>query len=329
MNGMLRLLRRAFALVASVILAACGSAAGGADTVVPPPLSQRGMVRGDAALIVTLLGTGDPTPRIDRFGPSTLVEAGDKALLFDIGRGAMQRLYQIGHSSAKLDAIFLTHLHSDHVVGLVDLWLTGWVIDRRKSPLRIYGPPGTAEMVEHLGAAFTFDIDIRTSEARLDPQGVRLEVVEMEDGFVWSEGDVTVRAFLVDHSPVEPAFGFRVDRDTHAVALSGDTRYSEALIRHARGVDLLLHEVAEASEERKAERPLLPRLAHHTQAADAGRVFTAVRPKLAVFTHLVLVDGFDPAGLIPLARSTWDGPLVVGEDLMTFRIGAEVAIEKR
>ena len=313
-----------------MILSACGSApGGGADSIAPSVQPEHGVARDDAALVVTLLGTGDPTPSIDRFGPSTLVEAGNKALLFDAGRGAMQRLFQLGHSSGKLDAVFLTHLHSDHVVGLVDLWLTGWVIDRRTKPLRIYGPTGTAEMVEHLMAAFTFDVDIRTSEARLDPRGALLEVVELTDGFVWTEGEVTVRAFLVDHSPVEPAFGFRVDRGERAVALSGDTRYSETLIRNARGVDLLLHEVAEASEERKAERPLLPRLAHHTQAADAGRVFTAVGPKLAVFTHLVLVDNFDPAALIPLTRSTWDGPLVVGEDLMTFHVGNEITIERR
>lgn len=278
---------------------------------------------------VTLLGTGDPTPRVDRFGPSTLVETDSLTLLVDAGRGAMQRLFQLGVSTADLDAIFLTHLHSDHVVGLVDLWLTGWVVDRRERPLRVYGPVGTRALVDHLRQAFAFDVEIRIAEARRSPDGVRIEVVEIEDGFAWARGGATVRAFAVDHRPVEPAFGFRIDAGGRAVAFSGDTRYSESLVRHAAGVDLLVHEVAEAPEAFKAEHPDLPRLAHHTQAEEAGRVFAAVAPRLAVYSHLVLVRGVDAADLVPLTRRTYDGPVIVGEDLMTLAVGDSVAVRER
>lgn len=277
---------------------------------------------------VTLLGTGDPTPRIERFGPSTLVEAGGQVLLFDAGRGTMQRLYQLRTSTADLDAIFLTHLHSDHVVGLVDLWLTGWVVNQRDGPLTVYGPVGTHLLVEHLRQAFAFDIDIRTTEARRSPKGVLIDVVEIEEGFVWEQDGVFVRAFLVDHSPIEPAFGFRVDHGVRSVALSGDTRYSESLVRHAAGVDLLIHEVAEAPEAFKSANPDLPRLAHHTQAEDAGRVFAAVSPKLAVYSHLVLVRGFEAADLVPLTRRTYDGAVIVGEDLMTIVVGDSVTVHE-
>lgn len=277
---------------------------------------------------VILLGTGDPTPRLDRFGPSTLVQTDSLALLFDAGRGAMQRLYQLGVSTADLDGIFLTHLHSDHVVGLVDLWLTGWVVERRETPLVVYGPAGTRALVEHLRQAFAFDIGVRTAEARRSPAGVRIDVVEIGDGFQWERGGATVRAFAVDHRPVEPAFGFRIDAGGRSVALSGDTRYSESLIRHATGVDLLIHEVAEAPEAFKADNPDLPRLAHHTQAEDAGRVFAAVSPKLAVYSHLVLVRGFAAADLIPLTRRTYDGPVVVGEDLMALVVGDSVRVRE-
>lgn len=277
---------------------------------------------------VTLLGTGDPTPRIERFGPSTLVEAGGQVLLFDAGRGVMQRLFQLGASTAEIDAIFLTHLHSDHVVGLVDLWLTGWVVDQRDKPLRVYGPVGTRRLVEHLRQAFAFDIDIRTAEAGRSPRGVRIDVVEIDEGLVWKHDGVAVRAFAVDHSPVEPAFGFRVDHQGRSVAFSGDTRYSESLIRNASGVDLLIHEVAEAPAAFKAANPGLPRLAHHTQAEDAGRVFAAVSPKLAVYSHLVLVRGFEAADLVPLTRRTYDGALLVGEDLMTFVVGDAVTVRE-
>ncbi|MEQ8936420.1 MAG: MBL fold metallo-hydrolase, partial [Amphiplicatus sp.] len=229
---------------------------------------------------VTLLGTGDPTPRSDRFGPSTLVQAGGRTLLFDAGRGVMQRLYSLDISTAEIDGIFLTHLHSDHVVGLVDLLMTGWVVDGRTAPLTVYGPVGTRAMMEALADAFSFDIAIRSDEAKRNPEGVRVDVIEIEEPFAWEAGGVHVSGFLVDHGPVRPAFGFRVDFANMAVAMSGDTRFSQALIEQAAGVDVLIHEVAEAPQRFKEERPSLPRLAHHTQAYDAGRVFSAAKPKL-------------------------------------------------
>ena len=123
-----------------LLLALAPTAVAAADAPAPP------------ALQVTLVGTGDPLPRIDRFGPATLVVAGEHTLLFDVGRGTLQRLRQVGVSTGSLDAIFLTHLHSDHVVGLVDLWLSGWVVNARDRPLKLYGPVGTRAMVEHLVA---------------------------------------------------------------------------------------------------------------------------------------------------------------------------------
>src|SRR6478672_9212062 len=92
---------------------------------------------------VTLLGTGTPQPLLERFGPSILIQAGSETVLFDAGRGCLQRLRQLNVSYAKIDALFLTHLHSDHVVGLPDLWLTGWLVSERSTPLDVYGPAGT------------------------------------------------------------------------------------------------------------------------------------------------------------------------------------------
>ncbi len=301
-------------LVVVVALASCSTT----DTRPMPP----------GPLKVTLLGTGDPTPLLERFGPATLIQAGDTTVLVDAGRGVMQRLYQIGVRSDALDAIFLTHLHSDHVVGLVDLWLTGWIMDGRTTPLRVYGPRGTQAMMEHLRAAYTFDIAIRTAESRRSPEGIRVQVVEIDDGFVWSRDDTEVRAFFVDHAPIQPAFGFRLDRAGHSVTLSGDTRYSENLIANARGTDLLIHEVAEAPQRLRLRRAEIPRLAHHTQAADAGRVFAAVSPRLAVYSHLVFMGATGPDELIPLTRETYAGPLLVGRDLMQISVGEQILVDQ-
>src|SRR6185503_7059763 len=119
----------------------------------------------NASLIkVTLLGTGTPQPLMERFGPSILVQAGSETLLFDAGRGCLQRLRQLDVAYDKLTALFLTHLHSDHTVGLPDLWLTGWLITRRATPLRVFGPLGTNDMVTYLRKAYAYDIKIRIED---------------------------------------------------------------------------------------------------------------------------------------------------------------------
>src|SRR5216110_3886703 len=128
---------------------------------------------------VTLLGTGTPFPNAERFGSAILVEAAGKKLLFDCGRGAVIRLAQAGVSPKEIDGLFLTHLHSDHVVGIPDLWLSGWFLGRDK-PLPLWGPPGTRTMAKHLVQAFAFDI--RTREAASDhlpAKGVEIDAKEV------------------------------------------------------------------------------------------------------------------------------------------------------
>lgn len=298
--------------------------------------------------VVTLLGTGNPIPSPRRSGVSTLVEVGGKKLIFDAGRGSASRLAQVRKRGlAQIDHIFLTHLHSDHIMGLSDLWHTGW-LRGRKFPLAVSGPEGTRELTTHLRAAYERDFQFRlaTPPPGRTPEGFEFAAQDITAGPVYSEDGVVVTAFDVDHGWIHPALGFRVDYHGRSVVFSGDTRFSENLIQHAQGVDLLIHEVSTMNYgdpgigrafgipnlDSLAIEKLRARIsAAHTTPQDAGTVFARTRPKLAVYSHLILA-GFDPSNndgetaVLTETRETYSGPVVVGEDLMQISIGAEVRV---
>src|SRR5688572_8413052 len=202
---------------------------------------------------ITLLGTGTPLPSIERFGPSTLVEDNGHYFLFDCGRGASQRLWQQKIPLGKINNVFFTHLHSDHLVGFPDLWLTGWVNGRRDKSVQVFGPRGTAKMMSHLEQAFDFDIRIRLYDDNAPPEGVIIEAKDISEGVVYEKNGVKVTVFDVDHQPIKPAFGYRIDYAGRSVVLSGDTRFSENLIKFAKGTDLLIHEVVSPESLKRAE----------------------------------------------------------------------------
>lgn len=280
---------------------------------------------------VTLLGTGCPPPAMNRFGPSTLVEAGEQKFIFDAGRGALQRLKELAVPWQSIQGVFLTHLHSDHVVGFPDLWLTGWlIVPGRNAPLHVWGPRGTTAMMSHLKQAFEFDINIRIQNDGASPEGVALLTEDISAGVVYEQRGVKVTAFEVDHAPVRPAFGYRIDYAGRSVVLSGDTRISENLIRHAQGVDVLVHEVfAPATLERAGVPPDRAKniLAFHVTPEQAGQVFARVKPKLAVYSHICMPSATEQ-DLLPATRKTYAGPLQLGEDLMSITVGESVEVHR-
>jgi ribonuclease Z len=280
---------------------------------------------------ITLLGTAaGPPVRLNRYQVSTMVDAGGERLLFDCGRGTMLRLAEAGIPLGSVTKLFITHLHSDHIVDIPDLYLTPWASARegqRKVPLEVWGPAGTRSMMDHLQQAFAFDIHIRRDvDEHFTGDGIKVVSHDIEQGVIYDHGGVKVTAFLVDHGPVKPAFGYRVDYAGHSVALSGDTRKSENLIHFTQEVDVLIHEAINPEELRSHATTLNRQqleavIAHHTTPEQAGEVFTQVKPRLAVYSHYP-----DSADLVSLTRKTYAGPLELGDDLMTINIGDKITV---
>jgi ribonuclease Z len=280
---------------------------------------------------VMLLGTGIPVPQPDRFGPATLVEAGGQKLLFDAGRGATIRLFQLRVPLREVGPLFLTHFHSDHTAGIPDVWLSGWLGGpwaRRVTPFRVIGPTGAKDLMANLERAYAADIKIRTADEKYPAEGIRVIAEEFTvGGVVYDKEGVRVTAFEVDHGDlIKPAYGYRIDYDGRSVVISGDTRFDKNVIKYGTGADLLIHEVAAVRPELLKDAQVQRVMAHHTSPQEAGRVFQLARPQLAVYTHLVLlarpgVAAVTAEELVAQTRETYDGPLVVGEDLMTFKVG--------
>ena len=294
--------------------------------------------RAESDFKVTLLGTASPSPRPNRYGPSTLVEVGGQVLLFDAGRGVPIRMGQIKVPIGKIDVLFLTHFHSDHVSGIPDVWLTGWlgpVFGRRKTPFQVIGPTGANNLMANLEKAYALDISIREADEKLPPQGIAVQVDEFDkDGVVYEKDGVKVIAFEVDHGDlIKPAYGYRIEYKGHTAVISGDTRYNQNVIKYGTGADLLIHEVAIARPELMSNLFAQAIIAHHTSPHDCGRVFAQAKPKLAAYTHLVFLSNERVPeatldDLVAQTGETYSGPLEVGEDLTSFEIDETVTVRR-
>jgi len=272
-------------------------------------------------MLVTLLGTGCPQVHPHRFGPASLVRAGGSSFLIDCGSGVTQRMAASGVSGAALDALLITHLHSDHVVDLYQLIVSSWHQGRQR-PQRIFGPTGTRGFAEGLMEVWRKERELRISwERRPSTTGLELEIVEFEEGVILEENGVRVRAFLVDHGPVKPAYGFLFESADGRVAFSGDTTVCERLIDAARGVDLLVHEcfihAAMAARQGVPSAQGLSNVAsYHTLSSDVGKVASRAGAGVLLLNHFVPVE-FDRDALLAEVAADFRGPLVIGEDLLS------------
>ena len=261
---------------------------------------------------MVLLGTGIPFPDPAASGPATAVVVGARVFLFDAGPGVMRQLTAADLRPDQLEAVFITHLHTDHTLGYPDVIFTSWNRGRR-APLRVYGPQGLGAMTEHLLAAYSADIAIRErGMQRLPANGYQVTATEVHPGVVYDSGGVRVTAVPVQHGEWAAAFGYRIDAPGRSVVVSGDTRPNKALTTAAAGVDVLVHSVYYWEEPNGPPPPAYLKY-YHTSAYELGQVAAQARPRLLVLTHLV--GARDAAWVDRVRAGGYTGPVVVGQDL--------------
>ena len=242
---------------------------------------------------VVMLGTGTPLPDPERSGPSIAVVVDNHAYLFDAGTGVVRRAAAAtrqkgiaGLEPRTLRVAFLTHLHSDHTLGLPDLILTPWTMGRTE-PLELWGPKGTRAMVEHILAAYQQDIAIRsTSLEGSNATGYKVNVHEIEPGDVYKDGNITVKPFLVKHGEWKQALGYRIEAPGGVIVYSGDTSPTESLAVNCHGCDFLISEAYTlASFNLVSPRWQEYRREYHTSTRQLAKLATRARPHLLILTH--------------------------------------------
>ncbi len=304
-------------LLTTAALFAAPSRPGAHTTATITPASP-----GDSAVVV-LLGTGMPRPDPDASGPATAVVVGRRTFLFDAGPGVERRLAAAHLPINGVTALFITHLHSDHTLGLPDLIFTSWVMGRSQ-PMQAYGPHGLRAMVDNIDAAWSEDIDVRTNGLEHDARGGwRVTVHEIKPGVVYDSGGVKVTAIPVLHGSWKEAYGYRIDTPDRSIVISGDTRPCPALEAASRGVDVLVHEVYPAAKLAPENRPDgsdWPEYMHqfHTSDVQLGQIAARAQPKLLVLTHIVRMGATDSELIAGVRKGGYKGRVVVGKDLERF-----------
>lgn len=281
---------------------------------------------------IVFLGTGCPVVSTERYGPAQLILAGGAKILVDCGSGVTQRLVAAGVPGRALDALLLTHLHSDHIVDLYQLIVSSWHQGRDR-PLPVYGPPGTRRYVEGLMALWEPELSLRIAhEKRPSTDALKVAVTEIAGGQSLAFGGATVEVVEVDHKPVRHAFGFVFRAGGLSLALSGDTRRCDALIEAAQGADLLVHEVFI-----HREMPVVPGVrsaetvanvaGYHTLSSEVGKIATEAGVKVLALTHFV-PPAADRAALLAEVAADYAGPLVLAEDLLRIDLAARRVVHR-
>lgn len=298
-------------------------------------------------LHVVLCGAGSPFPDPRRSGPCTAVIAGKRLFIVDAGSGSSRVLSRLRIPQGKIDAVFLTHFHSDHIDGLGELLLQRWATGSAESPAPVYGPEGVARIVEGFNLAYAADRRYRVAHHGTEvvpPSGAGARARPFAappdgEGVVLIDDDLKVTAFRVEHAPVAPAVGYRFDYKGRSILLSGDTTTSANIRKFARGVDLLVHEAlspqliglitrgAMAAGRENLAKITEDVLSYHASPVEAAQVAQDAGVGLLLYNHIVpplilpTMEGIFLEGVDDVYR----GPVAIGRDgtLVTLPAGTD------
>jgi len=303
-------------------------------------------------LTAAFCGTGSPLPYRNSAGPCTAVVAGGKLFVFDVGDGAPETLALMGLQPARIEAVFLTHFHSDHIDGLGNLAVQRWATGASTAPIPLYGGEGVERIANGLREAYALDTGHRIAHhgPEVVPpggEGYAAHPFVMPEGqesaVVYDKDGVRITAFSVNHGPVRPAFGYRVDYKNRSIVISGDTATSPNLVRVAQNADLLIHEALAPNlvgiMGSEAESQNLNGVAHifhdipdyHTSPSDAASEAQQAHVGALALTHLIppipvsVIEG----PFLGDARNRYDGPLWIMRDGDIIILPAGGGIERR
>mgnify|MGYP001158494996 FL=1 len=278
---------------------------------------------GDTKLAI--LGSGTPNPDPDRMGSGYAVITDQAVYLIDFGPGIIRNAAQLSQNwggkipqmnVANFEHAFLTHLHSDHTMGIADLLLTPWVMGRSE-PINLYGPKGLDQLAANTLKANKIDIDYRINGTQpANKTGYKFIFKELDEGIVFENEEIKVEAFKVPHGDFEDAYGFRFTTADKVIVFSGDTGKSLKIAELAKNADILVHEVYSLEGFKKKTKDWQKyHSEHHTSTIEVGEIASLAKPKKLVLSH-ILFWGSTPKDIMEEVRSTFTGNIIIAEDGM-------------
>ncbi len=269
---------------------------------------------------ITFLGTGTPRPNIDKLGPSILLKYQNDEILFDVGRGTTLRLEQLNNNYTKIDNIFISHMHFDHIVGLADFWLTSslW---QKKTNTNIYGPKGIKKFCSQIKKLYEKDLEYRYENNSYN----QLNCLYHQDVKKYNNL-LSITPFKNDHGHVDNSYGFKINFGNKKIIYSGDTTYSKNVINNSKNADILIHEVISVSKKIYDNNKKLRKVVNsHTNVSQLIQILNICKPKLTILNHALLFGVNEQSVLARIAKE-YNGKVIFAKDFMSVDLGEEINI---
>ena len=305
-------------------------------------MSAQPMAELPDGLHISLCGAGGPMPSTNRSGPCVAVMAGEQLFIIDAGTNGARNLGRMGFNQGNIEALFLTHFHSDHIDGLGEMAMLRWVVDNNSSPLPVYGPEGVADVVAGFNLAYARDAVHRTDHhgvAVAPPAGAGMEAVSFalpaagDSLTVYANDNLKIEMISVDHFPITPAVAYKFSYKGRSLLISGDTVKSPAIEKHSAGIDLLVHEalsttlvVLMAESAARSGNPLREKIFndihdYHTTPVEAAEIARDANVGHLVYYHVV------PPLIAPGMEAIWlEGVDDVFSDFTVSQDGTSISL---